>query len=376
MINLSGNLSFLYNDELTVLKLRKLYEDRGFKKFRMSKFESYDFYAKNKDFLVGNRIITFTDLNGKLMALKPDVTLSIVKNADNTAERQKLYYTENVYRESKDIHEFKEISQVGLEVLGDIDLFQTVEIITLAIKSLLELDENAILEISHMGYTEGLLDCLTNDSHLRSELHKLFKEKNAHDLIKLAEANSLPKSPVNTAVDVMSCKSSDDETIENALSNALNSRMQEAVNEVSAIFSLLKKSGLDKHIRIDFSVTDDPGYYNGILMHGYVHSIPRDVLSGGRYDSLMTKMGKDKTQAMGFAIYFDALDRKLHIRNRIGTDAIVVYNENSDINTLADFCNSLDSDGISYNAVTQMPVNCGNSKVFSVDGTDVKEVTL
>lgn len=376
MINLSGNLSFLYNDELTVLKLRKLYEDRGFKKFRMSKFESYDFYARNKDFLVGNRIITFTDLNGKLMALKPDVTLSIVKNADNTADRQKLYYTENVYRESKDIHEFKEISQVGLEVLGDIDLFQTVEIITLAIKSLLELDENAILEISHMGYTEGLLDCLTNDTHLRNELHKLFKEKNAHDLIKLAESNSLPKSPVNTAVDVMSCKSSNDETIENALSNALNSRMQEAVKEVSAIFSLLKKTDLDKHIRIDFSVTDDPGYYNGILMHGYVHSIPRDVLSGGRYDSLMSKMGKDKTQAMGFAIYFDALDRKLHVRNKIGTDVIVVYNENADINILADFCNKLDSDGISYNAVTQMPENCGNSKIYCVDGSDIKEVTL
>lgn len=373
---MSGNLSFLYNDELTVLKLRKLYEDKGFKKFRMSKFESYDFYARNKDFLVGNRIITFTDLNGKLMALKPDVTLSIVKNADDSAERQKLYYTENVYRESKDIHEFKEISQVGLEVLGNIDLFQTVEIITLAIKSLLALDSNAILEISHMGYTEGLLDCLTNDIHLRNELHKLFKEKNAHDLIKLAEANSLPKSPVNTAVDVMSCKASNEEAIESALTNALNTRMQDAVKEVSTIYELLKKSGLEKHIRIDFSVTDDPGYYNGILMHGYVHSIPRDVLSGGRYDMLLSKMGKDKTQAMGFAIYFDALDRKLHVKNKVGTDAIVVYNENSDINTLADFCNDLDSKDISYNAVTQMPVNCGNSKVYSVEGTQVKEVTL
>ena len=376
MINLSGNLSFLYNDEITVLKLRKLYEDKGFKKFRMSKFESYDFYAKNKDFLVGNRIITFTDLNGKLMALKPDVTLSIIKNADNSAERQKLYYTENVYRESKDIHEFKEISQVGLEVLGDIDLFQTVEIITLAVKSLHELDENAILEISHMGYTEGLLDCLTNDPHLRSELHKLFKEKNSHDLIKLAESHSLPKSPVNTAVDVMTCKNSNDEAIENALSNALNSRMQDAVNEIREIFELLKKSGLDKHIRIDFSVTDDPGYYNGILMHGYVHAIPRDVLSGGRYDSLTAKMGKDKTNAMGFAIYFDALDRKLHTRNKTGTDAIVVYNENSDINTLADFCNKLDSDGISYTAVKAIPENCGDSKVYCIESTDVKEVVL
>ena len=373
---MSDNFNFLYNDELTVLKLRRLYENRGFKKFRMSKFESYDFYAKNKDFLVGNRIITFTDLNGKLMALKPDVTLSIVKNADNSAERQKLYYTENVYRESKDIHEFKEISQVGLEVLGNIDLFQTVEIITLAIQSLLELDKNAILEISHMGYTEGLLDCLTNNAPLRNELHKLFKEKNAHDLIKLAESKELPNSPVNTAVDVMNSKLTNEESISNAKANALNTKMQNAVNEIKAIYELLKKAGFEKHIRIDLSVTDDPGYYNGMLMHGYVHDIPRDVLSGGRYDMLLSKMGKDKTQAMGFAIYFDALDRKLHIKNKLGTDAIIIYNENSDINTLADFCNKLESGGISFNTVTTKPEKTFGAKIYSVDGTDIKEVTL
>ena len=38
----------------------------------MSKFEEYDFYAVNKDFLVSDSVITFTDTNGKLMALKPD----------------------------------------------------------------------------------------------------------------------------------------------------------------------------------------------------------------------------------------------------------------------------------------------------------------
>lgn len=372
---MADNFNFLYNDELTVLKLRKLYEDRGFKKFRMSKFESYDFYAKNKDFLVGNRIITFTDLNGKLMALKPDVTLSIVKNADGK-ERQKLYYTENVYRESKDIHEFKEISQVGLEVLGNIDLFETVEIITLAIKSLLEIDPNAILEISHMGYTEGLLDCLTNDSSLRNELHKLFKEKNAHDLIKLADANSLPKSPVNTAVDVMSSKSDNDTAISAAESNVLNSRMQDAVNEIKAIYNLIKRSGLEKHIKIDLSVTDDPHYYNGILMHGYVHGIPRDILSGGRYDMLMCKMGKENTAAMGFAIYFDALDRRLHKKAKNHTDAFIVYNENSDTEALFMLCDKLSNEDISYTAVNTLPHRISDAKVYTVDGKDIKEETL
>lgn len=373
---MADKFNFLYNDELTVLKLRSLYENCGFKKFRMSKFESYDFYAKNKDFLVGNRIITFSNLNGKLMALKPDVTLSIVKNADYGAGRQKLYYTENVYRESKDIHEFKEIFQVGLEVLGNIDLFETVEIISLAIKSLLELDENAILDISHMGYTEGLMDCMTDDLGVRNEVHSLFKEKNAHDLIRISEKYSLPRSAVNTSVDAMASKSNNDEAIERAEANALNSKMQDAVNEIKKIYSILKKSGLDKHVKIDLSVTDDPGYYNGILMHGYVHGIPRDVLSGGRYDMLMSKMGKNGTHAMGFAIYFDALDRKLHKKEKSQTDTYILYDEKSDIDTLTTLTEKLTAKEKSYTAVTVLPEGLSDVTLYTVEGTQVKEVAL
>ncbi len=369
---MTEKFDFLYNDELTVLKLRKLYENCGFKKYRMSKFESYDFYAKNKDFLVGNRIITFSDLNGKLMALKPDVTLSIVKNADRSENRQKLYYTENVYRESKDIHEFKEISQVGLEVLGSIDLFETAEIVTLAIKSLLEIDSDAILDISHMGYTEGLMDCMTSDESVRSEIHKLFTEKNAHDLLKLAKAKNLPMNPVNTAVELMNFKPSNAEALSNAVNNSLNEKMQSAVNELRSIYNILKKCGLEKHIRIDLSVTDDPGYYNGILMHGYVHGIHRDILSGGRYDMLMSKMGKDGTHAMGFAIYFDALDRKLHVKNNDKINVYVIYNSESDTDTLLSLTNLLCEKNIPYNALNSLPENAAG-KVYRVIGTEVKE---
>lgn len=368
------NLKFLYNDEISVLKLRKLYESCGFKKYRMGKFESYDFYAKNKDFLVGNRIITFSDLNGKLMALKPDVTLSIVKNADDIKNgRQKLYYTENVYRESKDIHEFKEIFQVGLEVLGEIDLFQTVEIITLAIKSLLEIDKDAILDISHMGYTEGLTDCLTNDPALRGKIHSLFSQKNAHDFLKLADEHSLPKNPVNTAVCIMNAATSNEDALKLAEENALNGKMQEAVTEIKAIYSILSDTGLDKHIKIDLSVTDDPGYYNGILMHGYVNGVPRDILSGGRYDMLMSKMGKNGTHAMGFAIYFDALDRILHTKEKNSPDAYIIYDSLSSPDTLVSLTERLAKNNISYSALNSLPNSAKNATVYTVSGNEVKE---
>ena len=70
----------LTRTEKRIFALRTLYSRAGYRSYRMRKFEDYDLYSRNKDFLLSDRVITFTDTNGKLKALKPDVTLSIVKN--------------------------------------------------------------------------------------------------------------------------------------------------------------------------------------------------------------------------------------------------------------------------------------------------------
>ena len=77
---MSSNDTVLKRDEEYVLGLRSLYESYGYKKFKMRKFEKYDLYLENKSFLRNGGIITVTDPKGRLLALKPDITLSIVKN--------------------------------------------------------------------------------------------------------------------------------------------------------------------------------------------------------------------------------------------------------------------------------------------------------
>ena len=100
-------------------RLQGLYRQYGYLPYKMSKFEEYDLYVRNKSFLNSPDILTFTDLDGKLMALKPDVTLSIAKNAQPApGECKKYYYTEQVCRPSRESHTFAEISQMGLECIG------------------------------------------------------------------------------------------------------------------------------------------------------------------------------------------------------------------------------------------------------------------
>ena len=76
---MSFDESILKSDERAVYELRSLYREYGYTQYKMSKFEEYDLYSENKDFLVSDGVITFNDTNGKLLALKPDVTLSTLK---------------------------------------------------------------------------------------------------------------------------------------------------------------------------------------------------------------------------------------------------------------------------------------------------------
>ena len=89
----------LRSDEKAIYDLRGLYLKHGYQHYKVGKFEEYDLYAGNKSFLKSDSILTFTDTDGKLMALKPDVTLSIIKNVvANEKASYKVYYDERVYR--------------------------------------------------------------------------------------------------------------------------------------------------------------------------------------------------------------------------------------------------------------------------------------
>ena len=127
--------------ERSTLQLRVLYEGAGYRKFRCSHFEEYSLYQQNERFLSDSQVITFTDLDGKLRAIKPDVTLSIAKTAQPAAgECKRFYYNEEVCRPSRESHTFQTIHQMGLECMGEVDEAAQAEVLRLALASLAALD--------------------------------------------------------------------------------------------------------------------------------------------------------------------------------------------------------------------------------------------
>ena len=301
--------SILDKDELIIYTLRKLYNDSGYRKYRMSKFEEYDLYVNNKDFLVSQNIITFTDIDGKLMALKPDVTLSIIKNTkDNSNEVTKLYYNENVYRASKTSSSYQEIMQVGVECIGNIEADLICENIILAAKSLSLIKDEFILDISHLGIIEKIIDKFELSKTAKKNILKALGEKNIEMLDDIRLTENIPDEAILYIKKIISVYGSPDKTISELKSQDFYYLIKDEVELLDKISDSLKEKNLINNVRIDFSVINNMNYYNGIAFKGFIKGVPGGVLSGGQYDKLMNKMGK-KSGAIGFAVYLDMLDR-------------------------------------------------------------------
>ncbi len=295
-------------EERAVFALRALYQRYGYQPYKMSRFEEYDLYVRNKDFLVSEEVITFTDTNGKLLALKPDVTLSIIKNVqDQPGAVQKVFYNENVYRIAKGTHSFKEIMQTGLECVGDLGAYEIAEVVLLAAKSLQQISPHFMLDLSHMGLVGALLEEAGLSQQGCEEAARCLSEKNRHELQALCQKEQIAKKAAEKLVALLDYHSSAQEALK-----ALSFRMetpaeQAAFDALAALLRILDQNGFREQVQLDFSVGNDMRYYSGVVFKGYIEGIPAAVLSGGQYDKLLEKMGR-KSGAIGFAVYLDLLE--------------------------------------------------------------------
>ena len=246
------NDSILTAQEKCALKLRELYASYGFKFYRMSRFEEYDFYAGKKGFLTAGSILTFTDTDGRLMALRPDVTLSIIRSR----EPGKYYYDEKVYRPKGG--SYREISQCGIECIPPCE---SGEILRLAVMSLHAVSEGrkCAIDVADAGKVSAL-----SPDELKPEILRCLSAKNIHGL--------------------------------------------HEINAPSEIIDLASMSGeypcglteYQEEIHTDYSAVTNLGYYDGIVFKGYIEGIPEAVLSGGQYCV-------DGVRGAGFAVYIDAV---------------------------------------------------------------------
>lgn len=293
--------TILKPEECASLSLRTLYAQHGYRPYRTSRFEDYELYSKNKDFLISQNVVTFTDTNGRLKALKPDVTLSIIRDTRNSPEQlTKVYYNENVYRVSKSSEGFRELLQTGLECIGQVGRENVSEVLSLAAKSLRLLDANCILAVSHLDVISAVIEQLEFPKEDLPKLLRAIGEKNLHEIDLLCM-----KQPAGELLKrLLTVDGTAERTLPELRRLFAGTQTEQLFDELNAIIDGM---GPEKAaVRIDFSILGDMRYYNGIVFRGMLEGIPRIVLSGGQYDRLMRRFHRN-AGAIGFAVYLDNL---------------------------------------------------------------------
>ena len=361
----------LKNEERAVFALRSLYKHYGYLPFKMSKFEEYDLYVRNKDFLIGDSVITFNDTNGKLLALKPDVTLSIIKNTvDEAGLKQKVYYDENVYRVSARTHQYKEIMQTGIECIGDLDTTDIFEVVYLAAKSLDTVSSDFVLDLSHMGLFSALLDEVSDDKVFRKEITKLISEKNKHEATALCKEHKIEGRGLEIIEALVSLYGAPVDVIEALEALCITEGERGALGELRVLWELLSRTEFVDRIRIDFSVVNDMRYYDGIVFKGFLNGVFEDVLSGGKYDPLMRRMGRTSS-AVGFALYVDLLEELESPTNEFDVDFLLIYSDKTAAEMIIDAKNQLVAEGKSVCAHKAIPKKLRYKEIIDLDKEEI-----
>ena len=367
-------LENLRKDEQIPLMLGQLYQQFGYSKFKMEKFEEYDFYAENKSFLKSHKIITFPDSEGKLLALKPDITLSIIKNTKASADNaEKRYYTENVYRSSKYTNEFCEICQTGLEYMGNVTIYTMTEILGLAMRSLEFIENDYILSVADVDFlTSVIKSCITDDADFASVL-QAFNQKNPDFIDTLVTKEKISSQNAAKLKKLLNTYGTLEENLSVMEELSNDEQTKKAFSQFTKIADAFKGTKYADKLKLDFSIVEDTTYYNGLVFQGYVSSVPHYVLSGGRYDKLLKMMNKNDFDAIGFAVYSDDLERYMKKDKKSFIDTLILYNDKSDIKTLNKIIDEHIEQEKTFFVEQIVPEKYTFSKIIKIDGTEIKE---
>lgn len=327
--------------EQVSLTLRGIYEQFGYRRFRVSKFEEYDFYATYRSFLQTESILTFHDLNGKLMALKPDVTLSIIKNAPQAPKRpERVYYSEAVYRAAKGARTFAEMQQLGLEFVGEVDRYALVEVLLLADKSMAAMGGPYTLDLSHVG----LLECLLGEAGLsgraREGCYEAVFSKNLQRLEELLASS--PAAVRQALLALVSAYGPANEVLKSLRGLCFAGAAQAEFEALCGLCAALEAAGVGLHL--DFTLRYDPSYYSGVIFQGYLPRVQGCVLSGGQYDGLLQRFGKSGG-AVGFAVYLGLLEEQYAEERPYDVDTLLLYSESTGMAELLSAVRVLTAEG-------------------------------
>ena len=324
MVEMFQNLN---KKEKFIYKLRNLLEDYGYKNISVNLLEDYESY-KGSHLIKDENILKLIHPNGKLYALRPDMTIPIAKRFALEGKKEelshKVYYNDSVFRiEQKSFNSLSEMQQIGVEALGVKDKIIDFEILTLAKEILSEINDTYHIDLSHSGILDKLFNLGTFTKEEKEIILAHISKREKSDLEKFLGKNDSKVEVKESLVKLLSLNGSYEKVMEEFKKDKFLNTFEDIIEDLSEFKDYLDVYGIK--VDLDFSLSSNLKYYTGIIFKGYVPNIAEAVLTGGRYDKLSKTFGKDMG-AIGFGVNLTEILQGFEEGNR-PRGAIVFYED-------------------------------------------------
>lgn len=324
--------------------LHHTFRSFGYQDIQTPIFEFFDVFSKEIGTTPSKELYKFFDKEGNTLALRPDFTPSVARCAakyffDETLP-VRFCYSGNTFTNTSNLQgKLKEVTQMGVEFIGEPTVYADAEAIALVVEALLNTGlEKFQISVGDVEYFRGLCREAGLDEETESALRNFISEKNIFGAEELLIQGNITEKYREKLLKVSELFGSFD-VIEHAKKLVNNPVSIEALSRLEKLYEVLKQYGVEKYISFDLGLLSKYHYYTGVIFKAYTYGIGDAIVKGGRYDNLLEKFGK-KAPAIGFAIVVDdlleALSRQ-NIRVDIGTtDTMIVYKENVHERALAE----------------------------------------
>lgn len=324
-------------------RLRRAVEDTAMSVFYGWSYEevttpSLDYYAlfeRGMGHGEASRSFRLTDIDGRLLALRPDVTSSAARAAATLfSERERplrLCYAANVFRQQPRSHAEwrRESTQLGCELIGAGKASADIEVLVIAAEILQKLKLAQFrITLSSVEVFNGVADALSLDEEKRAEMQQLIDMKDAAELQKfLAPYASADEVAAFARLTRLSGKNLVIDEARRVISNA---RSRAALDSLENLWRVIESLGLTEFFEIDLGDVSGLDYYTGLIFKIYLAGAGGRVGRGGRYDRLTANFGRAEP-ATGFVLDLDAITDVLS-----RTDSALAQDSESGITVLSD----------------------------------------
>lgn len=308
--------------------LKTVFKERGYRRVMTPSIEFYDVFGASAEYLPQETMYKLMDHKGRLMVLCPDGTIPIARLVATRLLHMemplRLYYSHNVYRMANGLRgQSSEIYQCGVELIGSGSIRSDLEIMEMVASSLEQISngDGYRLELCHIGYFKILIEHLGADEETQEEIRRSIEQKNFASLNDLLD--QFPQNKAATALKYLPRLFGGEEVFEQAYALFDEAGARESLDYLHNIYNSLQLLGLGDKVIVDLGLVNQAEYYTGIIFRGYFNEIGEPVLSGGRYDKLLSDFGA-ALPAIGFAVNVDLASSIVEKHPPLTADVLVM----------------------------------------------------